>query len=201
MDIFLDEQKLEITLENEKTLGDILNGIESECEKLDATIVAIEVDGKKIEPEKIDYISSYEIDKINVLKISTVCKNDIYTSLKQIKECIEEIEGDFSLISANLQTGKDAQVNVTIKKFADIFDGFCKVITFSALFPKDFSNFTIAGSSVSDFLSDFSPILLDFEDALEQKDTVLISDLAEYEILPRLQNIKDFCNENCKNIV
>ena len=39
------------------------------------------------------------------------------------------------------------------------------------------------------FLSSFSQILVDFEKALIDNDIVLIGDLAEYEIAPRLQSI------------
>ena len=195
MEIFINEQKAQITLENEKNLGDILVGIESECEKASATVIGIELNGNAIEADKIEEFSKTELSNIETLKLTTVCKSDIYTSFKQIAQNIAEIEDAFSMVSANLQTGKDKEVNEVLAKFADIFDYFCRVITLSTLFPQDFSNFLIAGSSIKDFLADFSPILSDFENALQQKDTVSISDLAEYEILPRLQNIKDFCNE------
>ena len=193
MEIFINEQETQITLENEKTLGDILAGIESECEKANATIIGIELNGNKIEANQIDEFSSVKIEEIQSLKITTVSREDIYNSFSQIANLIEEIEEDFSMVSANLQTGKDAKVNEAIKKFADIFDYFCRVVTLSYLFPNDFSNGSIGGSSIQVFLADFSPILSDFEEAFTQKDTVMISDLAEYEILPRLKDIKEFC--------
>ena len=58
--------------------------------------------------------------------------------------------------------------------------------------------FTFNGdkSMLQDFFKEFSPVLLDYEQALQSNDTVLIGDLSEYEICPRLQAI----SEALKNI-
>jgi hypothetical protein len=40
---------------------------------------------------------------------------------------------------------------------------------------------------VSDFFADLTPVLSEFEEALKANDTVLVGDLAEYEICPRLK--------------
>ncbi len=46
----------------------------------------------------------------------------------------------------------------------------------------------------NEFFADFSPILIDFEQALQNNDTVLIGDLSEYEICPRLKAISEALN-------
>ena len=60
---------------------------------------------------------------------------------------------------------------------------------------EDFKDTKINGMAFSDFFSDFSPILLDFEQALQNNDTVLIGDLSEYEICPRLKEISKTLKE------
>ena len=45
------------------------------------------------------------------------------------------------------------------------------------------------GMNFKDFFAEFSPILEDFEDALQNNDTVMLGDLSEYEICPRLKDI------------
>ena len=54
------------------------------------------------------------------------------------------------------------------------------------------------GKDLSDFFEDFYGILKDFEQALSEKDTVTVGDLAEYEISPRLQQIIDSLNGCCR---
>ena len=48
---------------------------------------------------------------------------------------------------------------------------------------------TQLGGNIEDFFAEFSPILKDFEDALQNNDTVMLGDLSEYEICPRLKDI------------
>ena len=63
------------------------------------------------------------------------------------------------------------------------------VATLASLFPETFKNFNMNGMNFKDFFADFSPILKDFEDALQNNDTVMLGDLSEYEICPRLKEI------------
>ena len=50
---------------------------------------------------------------------------------------------------------------------------------------------SIEDKSFNDFFADCSPILQDFEQALQNNDSVLIGDLSEYEICPRLRSISE----------
>ena len=53
----------------------------------------------------------------------------------------------------------------------------------------------VSFKNLSDFLSDLSPILKDFSDALENSDSVLLGDLSEYEICPRLESLSKAIGE------
>ncbi|MGP1587998.1 MAG: hypothetical protein ACTTHG_06595 [Treponemataceae bacterium] len=192
MDVFLNEQKIEITLEKEENLRDVLNEFQKNCEENNATIVDIQLNGINLTCENMDEYGKTEISKIKELKISSVSKDDIVNSFCNIKKMIPEIETNLAQVSVNLQTEKDNLAFETVKQFTNFFDYFCKAITLSALFPDDFSSYVIDGKNVLEFLNDFSPILKDLESALEEKDSVLMGDLAEYEILPRIEQIKIF---------
>ena len=88
-----------------------------------------------------------------------------------------------------LQSGKNAEVSESIKRLADSIEQFCHVATLASLFPETFSTSSLNGISFKDFFAEFSPILKDFEDALQNNDTVMLGDLSEYEICPRLKEI------------
>ena len=49
-----------------------------------------------------------------------------------------------------------------------------------------YQKINIDGKKINEFFQEFSQILNDFEQAIASKDTVLMGDLAEYEISPRL---------------
>ena len=101
---------------------------------------------------------------------------------------------------ASKPLGKDTKFNFSvvtkdsIKKVADSIDNFCHIAALASLFPQDFGAVKIDGKQFSEFFADFSPILSDFEQALTNNDTVLIGDLSEYEICPRLKAISQALN-------
>ena len=79
--------------------------------------------------------------------------------------------------------------NEALLKVADSIDNFCHIAALASLFPQDLGSTKIDGKFFGEFLQEFSPILSDFEQALSNNDTVLIGDLSEYEICPRLKSI------------
>ena len=82
-----------------------------------------------------------------------------------------------------------------ISALAAFLDKFCYTVTVSSLFPEKFASMKINGASIKEFFSDFSQILNDFKQAIEDKDTILMGDLAEYEISPRLSSISNAIKE------
>ncbi len=195
MDIYINDNKADITLDTEKILNDVLTGIEEEILNSGAKIISVAVDGENLNAKNFKDFSQKSVDDVDELRISSVFKDEINTSFKNIYAAIEGIEENLSNISVNLQTGNDAEVNKTIVDFADIFDAFCQTVTIYSAFPEEFNDSKIDDKSILDFLTEFSPLLNDFMDAFEQKDTVMLGDLSEYEILPRLSQIKEFCSK------
>lgn len=88
-----------------------------------------------------------------------------------------------------LQNNNNKEVADSITKLADNIDLFSHVAALASLFPNSFKNLKIDDKSLTVFFNDFSPILLDYENALKSNDSVLIGDLSEYEICPRLKSI------------
>ena len=103
----------------------------------------------------------------------------------------EELSNNMEEIPGKLQNNQKKEVSETINKLADSVDQFSHLAALASLFPETFSQKNIEGKNLKEFFTDFSSILLDFENALKNDDTVLIGDLAEYEICPRLKSISD----------
>ncbi len=59
MDILMNGNKIDFTIENERTLGEILGSLESACEKAGMTITAIRVDGKTVFPETPEMMAAH----------------------------------------------------------------------------------------------------------------------------------------------
>lgn len=189
MNFYVNGNKLDITLENEKTVGDVLKGFEEEAEKNDATTVSIELNGNVIDAEKLDEAFSQELSESTDLRLQVISKNDITQNFAINAENFRKISKGLQNISVLLQSGKEKDANEIIENLANEIDRFCHTATLSALFPDTYRKIIIDGNDLGTFFGEFTPIFKDFKDAMEAKDTVTVADLAEYEISPRLEQI------------
>lgn len=189
MEFYVNNEKLDIILENEKTVGDVLKSFEEECAKNNATTINIVLNGKNIGAEEFDSIFDEPLKEDTKLELIIVTQSEIKNSFQSQKEECNALSEQLQNLSVQLQSGKDKEATTLISKLADFIEKFCHSATLSALFPEFYSKLSIDGKSVNDFFQDFSQILNDFEQAIASKDTVLMGDLAEYEISPRLQSI------------
>ena len=189
VEFYINGQQVEVQLEDEQTVGDVLKSFESTCEENDAAVIGIAVDSKQITAELFDEEAAKPLGSNTKFEFSIVTKNDIKASFEKLSELFNELAAQMEGVPVALQSGKNAEVSESIKRLADSIEQFCHVATLASLFPDTFSTSSLNGISLKDFFAEFSPILKDFEDALQNNDTVMLGDLSEYEICPRLKEI------------
>lgn len=186
---YINGEPVDVQLEGESTVGDVLKSFEMTCEENKAAVIGITVDGNQITAETFDEASAKPLGKDTKFEFSVVTKDSIQQAFSALSQLFSELSVQMENVPAALQSGKNKEVSESIKKVADSIDQFCHIAALATLFPQDFNNTKINDMPFNDFFADFSPILLDFEQALQNNDTVLIGDLSEYEICPRLKAI------------
>ena len=191
---YINGEAVEVQLEGEKTIGDVLKSFELTCEENQAAVIGITVDGTNITAELFDQKAQEELGKDTKFEFSVVTKDSIKQAFTALSRLFEELSQKMEEVPLALQSGKNKDVSESIKKVADSIDQFCHIAALASLFPDDFQNTKINNMQFNEFFADFSPILIDFEQALQNNDTVLIGDLSEYEICPRLKAISEALN-------
>ncbi len=189
MELYVNGSKLSAELENEKTIGDVLKSFEQECAKTSATTISIVIDGNPISAEDFEAVASQEIKDSTKIELGVVSQAAIEASFEEEKNMCLKISEDLKQISVQFQSGQDREANKTITVLADLIDNICHTASLSALFPEKFGAIRINGQSFQDFFSEFSGTFKDLEEAIKANDTVLVGDLSEYEISPRLLQI------------
>lgn len=188
MDFYVNSNKVDITLESEKTLGDVFKSFEIYCEENNAAVIGITVDDKIVTAELFDEISKKEINDSKKIEFTVITKDNILESFKNLSKLFTELAENIKEVPVLLQTGKEAIAHSSIKTLADNIDEFCHIASLASLF-QDYNSIKIDEKPFVEFFADFTPILTDFEEALKNNDTVTIGDLSEYEIYPRLISI------------
>lgn len=99
----------------------------------------------------------------------------------------DAIKDDLSEVPVRLQTGKDAEAMRTMVLAVELINKTVRIMPeyarASSRTPAD-----IAGMAVPEFYGQLNGVLKELAQAFEAKDGVLIGDLAEYEIRPRLDS-------------
>ena len=191
---YINGEAVEVQLEGEETIGDVLKSFEMTCEENSAAVIGITVDGNTITADTFDNEAGKPLGKDTKFEFSVVTKDSIKQSFSTLAQLFSELSVQMENVPVALQSGKNKEVSDSIKKVADSIDNFCHIAALASLFPQDFSNTKIEGKDFSEFFEEFSPVLIDFEQALSNNDTVLIGDLSEYEICPRLKAISQALN-------
>ncbi len=194
MEFYVNSQKIDITIENEKTVGDVLKAFETEFEKNGATTVGITLNGKTVDASSFDEINSAPLCEDTKLELEILTQNQIVQELLDEAGAFRALSEKLDELPADFQSGRDKVANLVIATLAEVVDRFCQSIKRTAFFPQKFEAFQstqIDGKTIADFFQDFTPIFSDFEQAISSGDTVLLGDLAEYEIRPRIESIAD----------
>lgn len=189
MTLIVNGEKIDITLEDEKTVGDVLKSFELEAEKNDAATLKIILDGKEITSDTFDSILDTPLKEDTCIELTVITKQDVLQSFAASQNNFNSLSSSLCEVPVLLQSGKDKEANSIISSLAREIDTFCHASALSALFPDIYSKLLIDGTDVASFFTEFSPILSDLEEALKNKDTVTVGDLSEYEIGPRLANL------------
>ncbi|MCR5062364.1 MAG: hypothetical protein K6A89_03690, partial [Treponema sp.] len=170
IEFYINGQNVDVQLEGEQTIGDVLHSFEKTCEENQAAVIGIIINGKNITAETFDEEAAKPLEKNTKFEFSVVTQNDVKDSFKKLSELFESLAEQMQNVPMALQSNKNLEVSEAIKKLADSIDQFCHIATLASLFPETFTQTTLNGMSFKDFFADFSPILKDFEDALQNND-------------------------------
>jgi len=89
----------------------------------------------------------------------------------------------------DIQTGKDARAAETVNIFSGIAEKVFRIYHTLKIEGFPVAEITVDNIPINDYITEFSKALKELLDAYEKRDTVLIGDLAEYEMAPRLRGL------------
>ena len=125
---------------------------------------------------------------------------EIFNMEKPITEIAKRLEE----LPLDVQTGKDGRAAETIQLFSRVGEKLFRILRSLKSRGLHFDSFCIDGLPVKGFLNDFGVALGELTSAYGNQDTILVGDLAEYELAPRLLKLfsalKDFSLEEAQKV-
>jgi len=265
MEIKINGKTADITIDNEKTVAQVMAGVDKWLSGSGHRLSGLVIDEEAADLSSLENIFAREIDTINTLDILTMTVTDLavmsllnlladidefeelpfdgrniffsswkerpqalfileqmpdlfpffentflkgafsYQTLRSITEerlreiqtpvdefsnlrpLLEETCERLTELPLDIQTGKDARASQTIQIFSGITEKIFRVyrqLEIQGYIPK-----SAAEENLTQQINDFNGTVKELLLAYEKNDTVLVGDLAEYEIAPRLQKI------------
>ena len=136
-----------------------------------------------------NFISEYKDNFLKeIMKIAELINaaareiEDPKSELESTLDVVQKLIPQINEVSILLQTGKDKQAMGLIIQLTELLQKILRIIT---LFNTD--NINIDGDSLDNFSIELNSVLNELAEAFYAKDSVLIGDLLEYEITPKLE--------------
>ncbi len=187
MEVFINGTKTDFSTDKYRTAGEALGQIESGCEQAGSTITSIAVDGEPLTAENLDAFFSRPLDGISQIALGTASAADITEMLRRIGSEITEMARKLEDIPLQLQKGQDEQALASIHGLSDLLSRILQLIPLTALFEQTIGKILVNETPFSAYPELLFPFLQELINGIEIKDTVLVGDLSEYELAPRLR--------------
>ena len=188
MVIKINGEELSYTLENEKTLGEVLGSIEEACCREHETIVQVAVDGKELTSHELDLLFKQPVDTDITVELSTFSGAEIRNYMKSLTQELSDYAKDFEQIPVYMQTGKDVQALKLLGVFSEKLNELYRALLLSDVteLPIDIQ---IEGKSVHEYQKEITALLQEIVSSIEEKDIIQVGDLAEYELAPLVKTL------------
>ena len=188
MIIKINGEELSYTLENEKTLGEVLGSIEAACCREHETIVQVAVDGKALTSHELDRLFTQPVDTDITIELSTLSGAEIRNYMQRLAQELLKYADDFEQIPVAMQTGKDTHVLNILGTFSEKLNELYRSLLLSDVteLPIDIQ---IEGKSIHEYQKEITALLQEIVSSIEEKDIIQVGDLAEYELAPLVKTL------------
>ena len=188
MTITLNGNNLDFQLENEKTVGEALGKIEEACRKEKSTITEVRVNGKTLSAKELDTLFQKDTEDTIDIELFTIGSADIKLYLKELAGNLIEDAEALETVPVKMQTGKDGEVLSLIENFSVNLANFYNIAKLFDLaeIPQDLK---FGDKPMSEYQKKITEFLDAVLSAFEKKDTIEVSDIAEYELAPLVKEL------------
>jgi len=117
--------------------------------------------------------------------------DDPRNALPRVRKALLDALGEIEQVSVLLQTGKDREAMARVISFSELGESLIGIVLRLVVAPGQKPTLEVAGRPLDTFQAELNTVLKQLLEAFTAHDTVLIGDLLEYEVAPRLRQLAD----------
>ena len=168
MKLFLNDEELDFTLENEKILLDVYNAMVELAKKNEAVITEVKVDGRILTQEDFGIYMEKEISQVEKFEFSTVLLAGLFGILAEILPVEGSVFAKIESLSGLLQTGQVSDASKIIQEIMSLMEIILYVFNCCGNFPEKFASENIGDQSFKEFFDGLMGVLPEFLDSFEK---------------------------------
>lgn len=207
MEIRVNGKPLEVELEEEKTLGEIMDGLTRWVAEQGKIVFHVMLNGKTLlatdqeaasisledirtlELEIIEKEALSEGDEAMLMPTETLDATTILENMMEMKIHIPDLAAQLEGVSIGLTTGGQVQAMDLLQGVTRSIDEMISLLKDTRrLFDLEYRSIQIGEQSIEDKIMNLKSLLAEIITAFENNDLVMLSDLLEYELAPMLSS-------------
>ena len=202
MEIYLNQERVGFTLEDEKNLGDVLTEMDNWIRTKDELITSVNLNGKILSREEREALSGHALEEIVSIDLGSQNRYSLAAEgIYLLKSYLPRFATGTEEIAEYLQKGEDFKA---YEQFDDFVTGMEWIMEMLANVARtaelDYRKITYDGRSVQERLNDLLKLVKEIEKTFENRDMVMLSDLLQYEVPPMFNEWLGMSEEIIKEI-
>lgn len=186
--ISVNDEPLEFTVEQEKTIGELLGEVETFCNKNGHAVFKIIVDDAEMTAEQLDELFAKSVSGTENIRLFTASGTDIKMHILELGLQLQQDAKDLQDVSVKMQTGDDSSVIALLEKISMRIKKLLEFLSLETI-SQIGADTELYGSTIIAEQKKITDFLKEIAQAFAEKDIITVSDLCEYELSPLLKNL------------
>jgi len=198
-----------VTLDGERLKGafpdETLQALVEEVRRArlgDRLVVSVTLDGQLLLDQELTERLNEPVGDVNHVELISADPHELVSSaLREVAEQLESAAENEAVVANQLQSGEMPEAAAAFSEFLQVWQA-CQrtIVGCSGLLGKDLTTMHSGGKPIRAHLDSLTDKLRELRDAFEARDTVLLSDLFQYEMPQTCRTWQDILNELATNL-
>lgn len=197
MNITINGAPYEMTMEHHATLGQVYKQLISSLTESGMVVAGIEVNGEAIPGGKIWDLSSQSVTEIQTLDLITRQTAEmVHEAFVSANQHLQLLISETEKTATMFRVGEELGAQDRFGKCVSGLQWFLKALdALRGMMELDYANMAVGGVSVEVTIQEFVPMMDEILEAQAENDAILLADLLEYELVPKLNRWRELLPE------
>ena len=197
MNITIDGAKQQMPSGQNGTLGEVYTRLVSSLAKSGKVVATVEINGEAIPAGRIWDLSSQPITEVQALDLATRDAEDMVKEMMDSTgQHLELLMSETEKTATMFRVGDELNAQERFARCVSGFQWFLKALdALKGFLELDYAGMPMGRTTVERNIEDFVPLVDGILAAQAEGDVILLADLMEYELVPKLREWRKFLPE------